>query len=494
MTMVKIFDTTLRDGEQTPGVSLTPSQKLEIAIKLDELGVNIIEAGSAITSKGERESIKLITSENLNAEIASFVRALPVDIDSAISCNVDSVHLVVPTSDLHMTYKLRKTREENLNDALKAVEYAKNHGLIVELSAEDATRSDLEFLKELFKMGEELNADRMCLCDTVGILTPNKAETLVKNIKEYTKLPISIHCHNDFGMATANTVSAIHAGATQCHVTVNGIGERAGNASLEEVVMGLKSLYNINTDIESEKLYKISRIVSKMMKIPVPANKALVGDNAFSHEAGIHVDGLMKNTETYEPISPEMVGNRRKIILGKHSGKAALKYKLELMNIGLSHEQFEEAYSKIKTFGDLGKYISDVDLKTVINEVRGVTLEKKVILDELTVLSGNKISPLASINLKFANDCNIKDNIREASYGVGPVDAAINAVRKALSGVADIELEDYNVRAVSGGTDALIEVIVHLRRGNEVVEVKKAHGDIIMASVEALMDGINLLI
>ncbi|AEK20049.1 (R)-citramalate synthase [Methanococcus maripaludis] len=492
--MVNIFDTTLRDGEQTPGVSLSPSEKLELAIKLDELGVNIIEAGSAITSKGEREAMKLVTGQNLNAEISSFVRALPVDIDAALSCDVDSVHLVVPTSDIHMTYKLRKSREENLKDAMHAVEYAKDHGLIVELSAEDATRSDVEFLKELFLKGEELKADRICVCDTVGILTPLKAIDLIKTMKNTIKIPVSIHCHNDFGMATANTLSAISAGADQCHVTINGIGERAGNASLEEVVMSLKSLYDIETGIDTEKLHKISRIVSKYMKIPVPANKALVGDNAFAHEAGIHVDGLMKSTETYEPIHPETVGNRRKIILGKHSGKAALKYKLEIMNIGLSHEEFEETYSKIKAFGDLGKYISDVDLKTIINQVRGVELERKVILDEITVVSGNKVSPLASINLKFANDCNIKDNVREAAYGLGPVDAAINAVKKALTGVADIELEDYSVRAMTGGTDALIEVVVHLRKGNEVVEVKKAHGDVVMASVEAMMDGINLLI
>ncbi|MDK2789955.1 MAG: (R)-citramalate synthase [Methanothermococcus sp.] len=490
--MVRIFDTTLRDGEQTPGVSLTPSQKLELAIKLDELGVDVIEAGSAITSKGEREAIKLITQQNLNAEICSFVRALTVDIDSALECDVDSIHLVVPTSDIHMKYKLRKTPEETLNAALKAIEYAKDHGLIVELSAEDATRSDLDFLIELFKKGSELKADRACVCDTVGILTPEKSMELFKTLKENIDIPISVHCHNDFGMATANTVSAVRGGAEQCHVAMNGTGERAGNASLEEVVMALHTLYNIKTNVKTEKLYKTSRMVSKYMNLPVPQNKAIVGDNAFAHEAGIHVDGLIKNTQTYEPIPPELVGNKRRIILGKHSGKAALKYKLELMNIELTDEQFEEVYERIKNFGDLGKYISDVDLKTIINEVIGVEIEKKVLLDELTVISGNKVTPLASIKLKFADECK-KEGILESSYGVGPVDAAINAVRKALSGVADIELEDYNVKAISGGTDALIEVTVNLRRGSETVEVKKAHGDIIIASVEALMEGINLL-
>ncbi|AEF96853.1 2-isopropylmalate synthase [Methanotorris igneus] len=488
---VRIFDTTLRDGEQTPGVSLTPNEKLEIALKLDELGVDVIEAGSAITSKGEREGIKLITRENLNAEICSFVRALPIDIDAALECDVDSVHLVIPTSDIHMKYKLKKTPQETLECAANAVEYAKDHGLIVELSAEDATRSDVNFLIELFNKGIELGADRVCVCDTVGVLTPEKSIELFKTLKEHIKVPISVHCHNDFGMATANTVCAIRGGAVQCHVTVNGVGERAGNASLEEVVMALQVLYGYETNIKTEKLYETSRVVSRLMKLPVPPNKAIVGDNAFAHEAGIHVDGLIKNTQTYEPIQPELVGNRRRIILGKHSGRAALKYKLNLMGIEVSEEQLNEIYEKVKHFGDLGKYISDIDLKAIVNEVTGKHAEEKIKLDELTVVSGNKITPIASVKLHFAGE---DKHLIETSYGVGPVDAAINAVKKAISGVADIRLEEYRVEAMSGGTDALIEVVVKLRRGSEVVEVRKSHGDIIMASVMAVMEGINMLL
>lgn len=491
--MVKIFDTTLRDGEQTPGVSLTPNEKLEIGKKLDELGVDIIEAGSAITSQGEREGIKLITKENLKAEICSFVRALKIDIDYALECDVDSIHLVVPTSDLHMKYKLRKSREETLNAALSSVEYGKDHGLIVELSAEDATRSDINFLIELFKKGVEIGADRICVCDTVGVLTPEKSYDLFKKISENINVPISVHCHNDFGMATANTLSAIRGGAETCHVTINGIGERAGNTSLEEVVMALHQLYNIKTNIKTEKLYETSRLVSKIMKIPVPPNKAIVGDNAFAHEAGIHVDGLIKNTQTYEPISPELVGNRRRIILGKHSGKAALKYKLELMGIELTKEEFEETYNRIKNLGDLGKYISDVDLKMIIREVKGSEKEDKIKLNELTVVSGNKITPVASIKLDFKNGSE-NEQLIETSFGVGPVDAAINAIKKALSGVADIVLEEYSVKSIGGGTDAFVEVSVKLRRGHEVVETRSFQEDIIRASVEAVMEGINLLL
>jgi len=488
---VRIFDTTLRDGEQTPGVSLTPNDKLEIAKKLDELGVDVIEAGSAITSKGEREGIKLITKEGLNAEICSFVRALPIDIDAALECDVDSVHLVVPTSPIHMKYKLRKTEDEVLETALKAVEYAKDHGLIVELSAEDATRSDVNFLIKLFNEGEKVGADRVCVCDTVGVLTPQKSQELFKKIAENVNLPVSVHCHNDFGMATANTCAAILGGAVQCHVTVNGIGERAGNASLEEVVTALKVLYGYETNIKMEKLYEVSRVVSRLMKLPVPPNKAIVGDNAFAHEAGIHVDGLIKNTETYEPIKPEMVGNRRRIILGKHSGRKALKYKLDLMGIEVNEEQLNKIYEKIKEFGDLGKYISDTDLLAIVREVLGREIEEKIKLDELVVVSGNKITPIASVKLHYKGE-NIM--LIETAYGVGPVDAAINAVKKAVSAVADIKLEEYRVESIGGGTDALVEVTIKLRKGAEIVEVRKSDADIIRASVDAVMEGINMLL
>ncbi|WP_456472169.1 (R)-citramalate synthase [Methanocaldococcus sp.] len=488
---VRVFDTTLRDGEQTPGVSLTPSGKLEIAKALDDLGVDVIEAGSAITSKGEREGIKLIAKEGLRAEICSFVRALPIDIDAALECEVDSVHLVVPSSPIHIKYKLKKSEDEVLDQAIKAVEYAKDHGLIVELSAEDATRANIDFLIKLFKEGEKAKADRVCVCDTVGVLTPQKSEELFKKITENIKLPVSVHCHNDFGMAVANTCSAIIAGAKQCHVTVNGIGERAGNAALEEVVAALKFLYGYETNIKLEKLYEVSRLVARLMKLPVPPNKAIVGDNAFAHEAGIHVDGLIKSTQTYEPISPEVVGNRRRIILGKHSGRKALMYKLKLMGIEVNEDQLNKIYNKIKELGDLGKYVSDADLFAIIRDVLGKDLKEEIKLDELTVVSGNKITPIASVKLHYKGEDRI---LIETAYGVGPVDAAINAVRKAISGVADIKLEEYKVEAIGGGTDALIEVTVKLRKGTEIVEVKKSDADIIRASVNAVMEGINLLL
>jgi len=263
---VKILDTTLRDGEQTPGVSLTPDEKLRIALKLDELGVNVIEAGSAITSEGEREGIKKIVSEGLSAEICSFARAVKIDVDAALECQVDSVHLVVPTSDLNIEHKLRKTREEVKTLALDTIEYAVENGLLVELSAEDSTRSDLEFLNQLFKEGIEAGADRICACDTVGMLTPDKSYKFYENLAQQEK-PLSVHCHNDFGLAVANTLSALQAGASQAHLTVNGIGERAGNASLEETVVALYTLYHVKTDINIKMLYDVSKMVSRITGI-----------------------------------------------------------------------------------------------------------------------------------------------------------------------------------------------------------------------------------
>ncbi len=296
---VKIFDTTLRDGEQTPGVSLTPDQKLRTAVKLDELGVDVIEAGSAITSEGERQGIKNIVSEGLNAEICSFARAVKVDIDAAIECGVDSVHLVVPTSDLHIKHKLRKTREDVQRFAVESTEYAVDHGLTVELSAEDSTRTDFDFLKEIFSEGIDAGAHRICACDTVGMLTPERAYEFYGGLKDLG-VPVSVHCHNDFGLAVANSLAAVEAGAQQVHVTINGLGERAGNASLEELVMALATRYNIKTNIQTELLVDMSEFVSRITGIKMPPNKAIVGENAFAHEAGIHVHGVLQKAETYE--------------------------------------------------------------------------------------------------------------------------------------------------------------------------------------------------
>ncbi|HIH64587.1 MULTISPECIES: 2-isopropylmalate synthase [Methanothermobacter] len=485
---VRVLDTTLRDGEQTPGVSLTPEEKLRIALKIDALGADIIEAGSAITSEGEREGIRKITSEGLRAEICSFARAVREDIDAAISCDVDSVHLVVPTSDLHLEHKLRKTREEVLEQAVDCTEYAVDHGILVELSAEDSTRSDMDFLRTIFREGIEAGAERICACDTVGILTPERSYEFYRGLSELGA-PLSVHCHNDFGLAVANSLAGLRAGASEVHATINGIGERAGNAALEEVVVALKSLYDVDTSINIEMLYETSRMVARMTGVYLQPNKAIVGENAFAHESGIHADGVLKKAETYEPITPEMVGHRRRFVMGKHIGTHALRKRLDELGMKVADDKLMEIFRRVKTLGDMGKCVTDVDLQAIAEDVLGVMEDKVVDLQEVTIVSGNRVTPTASVKLRVDDR-----EVLEAGTGVGPVDAAIVAIKKSLEDFADITLEEYHVDAITGGTDALIDVVIKLRHGDRIISARSTQPDIIMASVEAFLSGVNRLL
>lgn len=490
---IEVLDTTLRDGEQTPGISLNANKKLRIASKLDEIGINTIEAGSAITSSGERMAIKEITSQGFNAEIMSFSRTLLKDVDYCLECDVDAVNIVVPTSDLHLKYKLKKTQEEMIEEAIAVVEYAKDHGLIVELSAEDASRTEIDYLKKVFKSTIDAGADRICPCDTLGILTPLKSFKFYKNFINLG-VPVSVHCHNDFGLAVANTLSAIDGGASRFHGTINGLGERAGNAAIEEVVVSLETLYKDNerqytTDIKIDQIYNTSKLVSRLSNAYLAPNKAIVGENAFAHESGIHADGVIKNSATYEPIMPELVGHRRKFIIGKHVGTKGLNNRLKELGLEVNKEQLEEIFHKVKDLGDKGKTVTDTDLEAIAEHVLNIEMEKKINLDELTIVSGNKIRPTASIKLNID-----EDEIIEADVGIGPVDAAINAVNKGIKNFADIQLEEYHVDAVTGGTDALIEVIVKLSSGDKIISARATEPDIINASIEAYIDGVNRLL
>lgn len=490
---IEVLDTTLRDGEQTPGISLNANKKLRIASKLDEIGINTIEAGSAITSSGERMAIKEITSQGFNAEIMSFSRTLLKDVDYCLECDVDAVNIVVPTSDLHLKYKLKKTQEEMIEEAIAVVEYAKDHGLIVELSAEDASRTEIDYLKKVFKTTIDAGADRICPCDTLGILTPLKSFKFYKNFINLG-VPVSVHCHNDFGLAVANTLSAIDGGASRFHGTINGLGERAGNAAIEEVVVSLETLYKDNerqytTDIKIDQIYNTSKLVSRLSNAYLAPNKAIVGENAFAHESGIHADGVIKNSATYEPIMPELVGHRRKFIIGKHVGTKGLDNRLKELGLEVNKEQLEEIFHKVKDLGDKGKTVTDTDLEAIAEHVLNIEMEKKINLDELTIVSGNKIRPTASIKLNID-----EDEIIEADVGIGPVDAAINAVNKGIKNFADIQLEEYHVDAVTGGTDALIEVIVKLSSGDKIISARATEPDIINASIEAYIDGVNRLL
>jgi D-citramalate synthase len=488
---IRAFDTTLRDGEQTPGVSLTPENKLRIAKRLDELGVDVIEAGFAAVSEGEMEAVKLIADAGLRAEICSASRGVRGDIDAVAKSGADSIHLIIPVSDLHIEAKLRKTRKQVLGITRDMVRYAKNCGLIVELSAEDATRADFDYLKKVFTTGIEAGADRIVACDTVGVLTPERSYKFYGDLREALTAPVvSAHCHNDFGMAVANTIAALRAGANQFHATINGLGERAGNASLEEIVVSLMSLYKLKLNIKTEKLYGISQFVQRLTGVYVQPNKAIVGENAFTHESGIHTQGMLANPATYEPIAPELVGGARRLASGKHSGSAGIKAALADMGLTPSEEQLQEIFNRVKTVGDKGKIVTDADLLAIAESVLGLSKAKPIQLLEVTVVSGNTVTPTSSVRLKLNGN---GKEVSGAAMGVGPVDAAINAVRKAIQEVEPILLEQYNVKAITGGTDAMVEVTVRMRKGNRTATAMGVREDIVMASMDAVIGCMNVL-
>lgn len=486
---VKILDTTLRDGEQTPGVSLSVEQKIMVAEALDNLGVDIIEAGTAIASEGDFQAIKEISQGGLRAEICSFARIKKEDIDASADAGADSIFMVAPSSDIHINAKFPgKSKEFVIEKSIEAVEYAKERGLIVEFGAEDASRADLDFVIELFKKAEEANADRVTFADTVGVLSPERMEEIVKKIKAEVKLPLAIHCHDDFGLATANTIFGVKAGADEFHGTINGLGERAGNAAIEEVVIALEYLYGIKTNIKKDRIYNTSKLVERLSRVVVPPNKPVVGENAFTHESGIHTSALFRDATAYEPISPEVVGRRRVIVLGKHAGRASVEAIMNELGYKATPEQMKEILVRIKEIGDKGKRVTDADVRTIIETVLQIKREKKVKLEDLAIFSGKNVTPMASVKLKI----NGQERV-EAAVGLGPVDAAINAIRKAIKEFADIKLVSYRVDAITGGTDALVDVVVQLKKDNKVVTARGARTDIIMASVEAFIEGLNML-
>lgn len=490
---VYVFDTTLRDGEQTPGVSLTVDEKLQIARQLDRLGVDVIEAGFPITSEGEFQAVKRIAGEGLNAKVCALARAVKTDIDRALDTDVDRIHVFIATSDIHLKHKLEMTREQAYERAIWAVQYAKSHGVEVEFSAEDATRTDLEFLKMIYKGVVEAGADYLDIPDTVGVAYPERMREIVNAVKEVAgNAIISVHCHNDFGLAVANTIAGILAGAGQFHATVNGIGERAGNASLEETVMALKVLYGYELNINTQLIYETSRLVSRLTGIYIPPNKAIVGDNAFGHESGIHTHGVVKEPSTYEPFNPEIVGRRRWLIAGKHAGKHGIRAQLESMGIKPTEEQLSIIVAKVKELGDKGKAVTDTDLLAIAQSVMGmVKAEERVVdLEEMVVVTGHKVMPTASVKIRLGDK-----TYSAAQLGVGPVDAAVKAIQEVLKDTLRVNLKEYRLEAITGGSDALAEVTVKVEDAEGLQASARVAGpDIVQASVEAMLEGINRLI
>ncbi len=487
---IYIFDTTLRDGEQTPGVALTVDEKIQIARKLNNLGVDKIEVGFPASSKGETESAKRITSMGLDSTLVGLARSVPADIDAVLDADLEYIHTFIGTSPLHRDYKLKMSKEEIIEKAVNSVEYAKDHGLTVEFSAEDATRTERDFLIEIFNDVVGAGADFLDVPDTVGVLTPILTHELITDIKGNFKTPISVHFHNDFGLATANTLTAIECGANQAHVTVNGLGERTGNCSLEELVMTLKASYGIDLGLDTTRLYSLSTLVGRLTGVKMPVNKPIVGDNAFAHESGIHVHGILNNSSTYEPMSPEMVGHSRRIVLGKHTGANALKSKLKDYHIDLDEDQFCKVFDEIKALGDSGKCVTDDDLIAIAVTELASARETPIVLKGLGLSSGNGVSPTATVRLEI-------DGVEKekAAIGVGPIDAALNAIRELLQDDIDMELEEYNLEAITGGTDALAEVFVVSSdsQGNKSTG-RSTNQDVVMASILAVLDSINKLL
>ncbi|MEM2929416.1 MAG: 2-isopropylmalate synthase [Thermoproteota archaeon] len=489
---VVLFDTTLRDGEQTPGVALTPADKLKIARQLDALGVPVIEAGFPATSPGEEEAVKLIVGERLNAEVAALSRSLKQDIEAAASTGAQRIHLFIATSDVHLAKKLHISREEAVKRAVESIDHAKSYGMKIEFSAEDATRTSIDFLLEFYREVEKAGASIVDIPDTVGVATPLTMREIVRRVSGALRIPVAVHCHNDMGLAVANTLAGIEGGAVEAHVTVNGLGERAGNASLEEVAVSLKVLYGVETGVRFNEIYSTSRLVSSITGITIPVNKPIVGENAFSHESGIHTHGIISSPETYEPILPEFVGARRKLVAGKHAGIHGISAQLEEMGYRPNEEELKKILKIVKDIGDKGKRVTDAELASIAESVMGYGVGEKnrIELDELLVVTGLNTTPTATIKVRWG-----EESLRGAEFGVGPIDASMKAVSRLLGDLIKIKLESFRLEAITGGTDALAEVTVRVSdEEGRSVTAKGFSEDIVLAGVYAILNGANRLL
>ncbi len=495
MRIIKIFDTTLRDGEQSPGASMNVDEKIQIAKQLVKLGVDIIEAGFPFASPGDFEAVKRIANEVNGAVIAGLARAREEDIKSVYEAIKDApmkrIHTFHSTSDIHLKYQFRINREEALRRSVEMVKFACSFVDDVEFSPMDATRTEVPYLLDVVDAVIEAGASTVNIPDTVGYTTPVEFGNLIRTIKERIgdRAVISVHCHNDLGLAVANSLAAIINGAGQVECTINGIGERAGNCAMEEVVMNLKTrkdFYNADTNINTKEIIRTSRLITRITGMAVQPNKAIVGANAFAHESGIHQDGLLKEKMTYEIIRPEDIGlQKTELVLGKHSGRHAFKTRLQELGYELSPDEIDTAFKKFKHLADQKKDIFNEDLEAIVSEEVSKTPEIYSLVD-LSITSGVNIKPTAALKLR------VNDNIVEKmEHGDGPVDAvykAIAAITQTKSGLLKFE-----VKSITGGTDALGEVMVSLEENGRTVRGHGADTDIIIAAARAYINALNKL-
>ena len=501
------FDTTLRDGEQTPGISFSYEEKLSIAQAINDAGIDIIEAGFPAVSQGDFKACRDISKMGLDLEVIGLARMTKEDIDKVIEADMDSLHVFIATSDLHMKAKLQMTREEVLDQISKMVSYAKDHYSTILFSAEDATRSDLGFLIKANRIAVECGATRVNIPDTVGTITPKAFGHIIRRNHEALSkdIRIAVHCHNDFGLAVANTIAGFENGASEAQTTIMGLGERAGNASFEETAMSLYALYQIPMNVNTRKIFPTAKLIESYCggKIKIGRLQPLIGQNAFAHESGIHAHAMIKNARAYEPITPELIGIKRSddvaeivrqsIKLGKHTGGHALKAKLGDMGVKASDIQFKKIMAHVKSFGDKGHEVTEEDFLAIVKDVMGQLPEEEkfVTLDELTVLTGSVI-PTSTVRLKIRKNGDHVFRVA-SSVGVGPVDASIKAIVKCFEPMSKIKLLEYGIDAVTGGTDALGHVSIEIMdlETNRIVKASATHEDVVMSSVLAVLKGLN---
>ncbi|NNL65718.1 MAG: 2-isopropylmalate synthase [Myxococcales bacterium] len=495
---IRIFDTTLRDGEQSPGCSMNLQEKLSLARQLANLGVDIIEAGFPIASEGDLESVKAISQSVREPVICALSRTSPTDVEHAQealqSAARPRIHVFIATSDIHLEHKLRMSREQVLEEVDRAVRQARRHVDDVEFSAEDATRSDWDFLVQVFDAAVAAGASTLNVPDTVGYTTPSEYHRLIsflkKNVANADDLIFSLHCHNDLGLAVANSLAAIQAGARQVECTVNGIGERAGNTAMEEVVMALKTrpdVYDgLDTNIVTTEIWPTSRLLSSVIGRSVQPNKAIVGENAFAHEAGIHQDGVLKNKLTYEIMTPESIGRAsNELVLGKHSGRHAFRDRLGELGLAIEGDEFEAAFKRFKALADKKKTIYNEDLEALVSDTVGQE-DDRFELGDLSIVSGTFAAPHATVELTVDGESR-----RTAAQGTGPVDAVFKAIADLTE--TKSELLRYQVNAITAGMDAQGEVSVTLVDDGRRVIGHGAHTDIIVASGKAYVHALNKL-
>lgn len=493
---IKIFDTTLRDGEQAPGCSMNPYEKIEVAKQLEKLGVDIIEAGFAISSPGDLQSIQDISREVKNATICSLARCVTKDIDAAYEAvrraNSARIHVFLATSPVHMKYKLKMTEDEVLERVQQMVAYAASKVSDIEFSAEDASRSDLPFLVKVLETAIASGATTLNIPDTVGYVTPEEMGRIITYVREHTrgieKADISVHCHNDLGMGVANSLASVAAGATQVECTINGLGERAGNASMEEIVMALRTrrdYFDAETGINTRQIYRASKLIQSITGINMPANKAIVGANAFLHESGIHQHGVLSERTTYEIMTPEDIGiPAASMVLGKHSGKHAFEERLTELGYSMTQEEIAAAFEKFKIMADKKKTLTDRDIEALLGHGNADAVGAYSLVN-FVINSGNTISATAKVTLQQNGE-----EIESVELGDGPIDAAFKAINRLIG--RDIELDDYQVKAVTEGEDALGESMVRLKDGRGgVVTGRGLSTDVIEASIKAYVNGVN---